>query len=49
MSDERTFQQIISDLTWEDIVADGITTLEEIEADLRAKGLDPNKYDYLYE
>ncbi|SEC38580.1 hypothetical protein SAMN04489844_2199 [Nocardioides exalbidus] len=46
---ERTLAEIIADLTWEDLVADGFITIEEIEADLRARGLDPNKYDYLYE
>ncbi|MFC0221192.1 hypothetical protein [Nocardioides zeicaulis] len=46
---ERTLAEIIADLTWEDIVADGVTTTEEIDAALRARGLDPNRYDYLYE
>jgi hypothetical protein len=46
---ERPLADIIAELTWEDLTADGYTTLEEIEAELRAKGLDPNKYDYLYE
>lgn len=45
---ERTLAEIIADLTWEDLFADGITTLEEIEVDLRAKGLDPDALDYLY-
>lgn len=48
-SGERALPEIIADLTWEQIVEDGITTTEEIDAMLRAKGVDPNKYDYLYE
>lgn len=46
---QRTVAELIADLTWDDLVADGIITLGEIEADLRAKGLDPCKYDYLYD
>lgn len=42
-------QEIIADLTWEQIVADGIITTEEIDAMLRTKGLDPRALDYLYE
>ncbi|WP_165356833.1 hypothetical protein [Nocardioides zhouii] len=49
MPQERTLQQIIQDLTWADIVADGVTTLEDIESALRTEGVDPNKYDYLYD
>lgn len=49
MEDERSLAEIIESLTWEQITEDGITTVEEIDAMLRAKGLDPNKYDYLYD
>lgn len=49
MPAERTLREIIAGLTWADIVADGITTSEEIEAALIAKGLDPTKYDHLYD
>ncbi|WP_165356835.1 hypothetical protein [Nocardioides zhouii] len=45
----RSLREIIEDLTWDDIVADGLTTTDEIEAQLRAKGVDPTMYDYLYE
>lgn len=48
MLEERTLQQMINDLTWVDIVADGIVTTEGIEARLIAEGCDPRKYDYLY-
>ena len=47
--DTRTVAELLEGLTWEDLVADGIITLEEVEADLRAKDLDPNKHDYLYD
>ena len=40
---------MIADLTWDQITADGVITTEEIDAMLRAKGLDPNEFDYLYE
>lgn len=46
---EQGLKQIILDLTWDDIVADGITSTEEIDAQLRAEGFDPTMYDYLYE
>lgn len=46
---QLTVAEMLADLTWEQLTSDGIITLDEIEADLRAKGLDPNKYDYLYD
>lgn len=46
---ERSLEEIIAGLTWEDLVADGIITTDEIAASLRAKGLDPNALDHLYE
>jgi hypothetical protein len=49
MAHERSLREVIADLTWEQIVKDGIITADEIDADLRAKGLDPCKYDYLYD
>ncbi|MCD6641110.1 MAG: hypothetical protein LT071_14505 [Nocardioides sp.] len=44
-----TVAELLVDLTWEDLTSDGVITLDQIDAELRAKGLDPNKYDYLYE
>ena len=46
---ERSLAEIIQDLTWEDVLADGVITTQEIDASLRAKGLDPNGLDHLYE
>lgn len=46
---ERPLQEIIADLTWDELAAGGIITLDEIDALLRAKGLDPTAYDYLYD
>ena len=40
---------MLADLTWEQVIADGVVTIEEIDAMLRAKGLNPNELDYLYE
>ena len=49
MSEGRTQREIIADLTWDDLVADGIITLEEIEASLRAKGVEPYAgYEEMY-
>lgn len=45
----RSIAEMLADLTWEQITADGIITLEEIEEMLRAKGLNPNDgYEELY-
>ena len=49
MPTDRSLAEIIAELTWDDLVADGVITIEEIEADLRAKGFDPCEYDYLYD
>ena len=49
MPNQPTLTEIIASLTWEQIIEDGIITLEEIEASLVAKGLDPCKFDYLYD
>ena len=49
MSDQPTLPEILALLTWEQITDDGIITLEEVEAMLRAKGIDPCALDYLYE
>lgn len=48
-SDEQTLEEIIADLTWEQILADGVITTEEIDASLRAEGLDPRALDHLYD
>lgn len=44
-----TLQELLDEITWEDIVADGITTIEEIEEMMRAKGVDPYEFDDLYD
>lgn len=44
-----TVAEMVARLTWEQVVADGVITLDEIDAMLRAKGLDPNALDYLYD
>lgn len=44
---ERTLAEEFADLTWQEIEADGVITLEEIEADLRAKGYDTDDLDAL--
>lgn len=49
MPEERSLPEIIADLPSEQIVADGVTTMDEIDAARRAKGLDPHRYDYLYD
>lgn len=46
---QPTVAELLADLTWEDLTSDGVITLDEIDAEFRAKGLDPDKYDYLYE
>lgn len=40
---------LLSELDWADIMADGVITMEEIEASLRAKGVDPDALDYPFE
>lgn len=45
----KTLREQFDELTWAEIEADGIITLDEIDAELRAKGLDPGEYDYLYD
>lgn len=49
MPDQPTLAEIIDSLTWEQITSDGIITLGEVEAMLRAKGVDPDALDYLYD
>lgn len=46
---QPTVAKLLDDLTWDELTSDGVITLDEIDAELRAKGLDPNEYDYLYE
>ena len=47
-SGSLTIAEMLADLTWEQVTADGVITIEEVDAMLRAKGLDPNEFDYLY-
>lgn len=49
MADQPTLPEILALLTWEQITEDGVITLDEVDAMLRAKGLDPDALDYLYE
>lgn len=49
-SRERSLSEIIDDLTWEDILADGFITTEEVAAALRrCGGVDLHQYDHLYD
>lgn len=49
MPERLSVAQMIAALTWEQIAEDGIITMEEVDAMLRAKGCDPSEYDHLYE
>lgn len=49
MPDQPTITEILALLTWEQITSDGIITIEEIDAALRAQGHDPTEFDHLYE
>jgi hypothetical protein len=49
MADQPTLPEILASLTWEQITEDGIITIDEIEAALRAQGQDPAEFDHLYE
>jgi hypothetical protein len=46
---EQSLQDLLGKTTMDQIKADGIITIDEVEDALRAKGLDPEKYDHLYE
>lgn len=48
-SQEQSIQDLLGKVTWEEIVADGIVTTEEIDAALKAKGYDPEDLMHLYE
>ena len=48
-TEQKSLQDLLGEVTWEDITADGIITIEEIERELKAKGYDPAEYDHLYE
>lgn len=41
--------EMIANLTWEQILADGVITTEEVDDMLRTKGLDPRALDHLYD
>jgi hypothetical protein len=46
---EKSLIELFGELTWEEIKADGIITLSEIEKELEAKGYPPDSHDYLYD
>lgn len=48
-TDSPTVAELIAKLSWEQVVADGVITIEEIDVMLRAKGLDPQALDHLYD
>jgi hypothetical protein len=45
----KRLSERLGELTWEQITADGIITLSEIEAALEAKGYPPDSHDYLHD
>lgn len=49
MHEQPSIQQMLAELTWEDLVSDGMITSEEIDAALKARGHDPEDLMYLYE
>ena len=38
-----SINELLADLTWEDLTSDGIITIEEIEDSIRAQGLGPRR------
>jgi hypothetical protein len=47
MAQELTLAELLAEVTWHDLMADGVITPEDIEAEL--EGFPPNSTDHLPE